>query len=175
MKRPLSETLKIDADASAVIAAFRADPGGWLPEPASPVPERQARWRTYLWASGMGVMVSAAVGPPYSEHGVAWRLLRWDPHPRDEQSSPVGSAAPTFEGDIGIRLAAEGGVELVLRGEYQPPGGVVGGVADALGMHRVAVSTARQFLADVAQRLTAPGGAGAPAPRARQGRTRRVP
>jgi hypothetical protein len=154
MKRPLAETLELKADASAVTALFRSSPEAWLPEPASAVPEHHARWRTYLWAAGVGILVDATVGPPYAEHGGVWRLLRWDPHPRDEQTFAVAQVAPTFEGDIGVHTDERGTAVLALRGEYVPPGGVVGGVADSLGLQRVATATAHRFLDDVAKRLT---------------------
>jgi hypothetical protein len=158
MIRSLSERLELDADPNAVIARFRGDPGTWLPEPATPVPEHHAHWMAYLRTpAGVGMLVDTTVGAPYNEHGMVWRLLRWDPHAPEEETTVTAKVAPTFEGDVGIRPGERDGIILEVRGEYAPPAGLVGTVADALGLHRVAAGTARQFLADIGARLLVTG------------------
>ena len=77
---------------------------------------------------------------PREAHAVvhlSWRA-RWRPH-----------LFPVMEANIGLRPVSESRTELVFTGEYRPPGGLVGLVADRLAGGRLALSTAEAFLEDL--------------------------
>ena len=57
---------------------------------------------------------------------------------------------PVMEADLGLRSVSAQSTEIVLTGEYRPPGGLVGLLADRLVGGRVALSTAEAFLEDLA-------------------------
>ena len=63
--------------------------------------------------------------------------LRWEPD---------GGPFPTFDGVLRMESGEDGGVDFALEGSYEPPGGVPGKAFDALLGHRIAATTARDFL-----------------------------
>lgn len=60
---------------------------------------------------------------------------------------------PVMEADLGLRPVSEHSTELVFTGEYRPPGGLAGLLADRLVGGRVALSTAEAFLEDLASAI----------------------
>lgn len=134
-----------------VAEALRRSPDRWLPEPMAPYGANH--WRIYLWARDVGVLVDCGVGPPVTSGATTTRALTWEP--RRSRNDPLWTRAmPRFTG----RIAADGDQEtgaLRLVGWYEPPGGLLGAVADRVIMRHVAEHTARRFVADVARRLTA--------------------
>ena len=69
------------------------------------------------------------------------------------QSTSRGGAFTSLEADLEIGPFGASAAELVVRGRYDPPGGVLGREADRLLLHRVAESTVRALLHRVAERL----------------------
>jgi hypothetical protein len=69
------------------------------------------------------------------------------------QSTSRGGVFPGLEGDLEVAPFGLSAAELVVRGCYDPPGGILGREADRLLLHRVAESTVRALLHRVAERL----------------------
>jgi hypothetical protein len=146
MRRDLLASRPLAGDAEQLTVAFRGDPAGWLPELTRPG-ERPHEWQVYVWGGQLGVLVDLTLGGPVHRDAVTWRMARWEPGP------PRPLRVPSFDGDLGLRSEPDGSATLVLRGRYQPPGGVLGRAADRLVLHRLARATAHQLLADIAARL----------------------
>ena len=62
---------------------------------------------------------------------------------------------PTLAGEIRVRNAGAGRIELRLTGEYTPPLGAIGAIADRFAGHQAATASLRADLLDVARRLEA--------------------
>lgn len=69
------------------------------------------------------------------------------------QSTSRGGVFPGLEGDLEVAPFGLSAAELVVRGCYDPPGGILGREADRLLLHRLAESTVRALLHRVAERL----------------------
>jgi CheY-like chemotaxis protein len=63
--------------------------------------------------------------------------LRWEPD---------GGPFPSFDGVLRMESSEGGGVDFVLDGSYEPPGGIPGKAFDVLLGRRIAATTARDFL-----------------------------
>lgn len=99
------------------------------------------------WPVVLAKSVELRVGPvrTYADHlivGFTWRARRGD------------SLFPRMDADLDLAPFGPGRTEVVLRGSYEPPGGLLGAEADRLLCHRVAGSTARAFLRRVCAGLT---------------------
>ena len=71
-------------------------------------------------------------------------------------SAATGAAFfPSMRAELLVYPLSAEETQLDLRGWYTPPGGLVGGAADALVGHRVAEASVHRFLQDVAARLSA--------------------
>jgi hypothetical protein len=62
---------------------------------------------------------------------------------------------PSLEGSIEAAWLGHDRTHLALTAQYEPPFGLLGGVADRALLHRVAEAVARRFLETVAERLAA--------------------
>jgi hypothetical protein len=146
MRHGVEAVRPLPGDASRLLRHFRGDPATWLPELTQPGSE-PGRWRTYLWGGEVGVLVDLSLGEPSAYGGVTQRRIDWDP------GSWLGARrVPSFAGSLGLRVE-DGTAELLLRGRYRPPGGLLGRLADRLLLRRLAASTLDRLLADIAQRL----------------------
>ena len=69
----------------------------------------------------------------------------------------VGGTAlvPTLEGELEFAPLGERQTQLVFRAQYDPPAGALGRGLDRLLLHRVAESTARAFVTQIASGLAA--------------------
>ncbi len=65
------------------------------------------------------------------------------------------SLFPSMHATLAVYPLSSGETQLELTGTYDPPGGVVGAVADRIVGHRIAEAAAHRFLDDVASRLSA--------------------
>jgi hypothetical protein len=152
MSRRLEAAVPLAGDADALHRRFHGDPADWLPDMARPgtLPDR---WQVYLWGGEVGMLTEVVLGEAMTLGPDTWRLVRWEP-------VDIGRMlqAPSFEGDLGVRTGTDGRVRLHLRGAYRPPGRELGWIADRLLLHRVARSTARRFLEEIAARLDQPQG-----------------
>jgi hypothetical protein len=64
------------------------------------------------------------------------------------------SLFPRLDADLEVAPFGPGHSALTLRGTYDPPGGVLGKLADELVLHRVACATLRAFLEALCARLS---------------------
>jgi hypothetical protein len=62
---------------------------------------------------------------------------------------------PVLEGSLELTPTVDNGSRILLRGEYQPPGGAVGRAGDRAVLHHVAAMTARDFVERIASVLSA--------------------
>lgn len=88
--------------------------------------------------------------------------LRW------EATGPDGGLFPVLDADLTLTPAGAGAM-LTLAGAYRPPLGPLGQAVDRAILNRVAVTTIRNFLLEVAAQLDdhpVPNGAGSPEPKA---------
>lgn len=152
MRRALEVGCPLEGALGGLRDAFVEDPSVWLPEPARW--RGAGRWNVRLSAGPLSRIVVCAVGGPWRVGGERWRAVSWVPAAQADDVLPVGRGLPSLAGELGV-VAREGGALLLLRARYGPPAGAVGAVADAAGLHRVAQATAREFVTDVAARLTA--------------------
>ncbi|MDA8312192.1 MAG: hypothetical protein M0Z46_16620 [Actinomycetota bacterium] len=95
-------------------------------------------WRRWLRFPATIEFFRPASGSPHAIVHLSWR------------SSYSAELFPVMEADLGLRPVSENSTELVLSGEYRPPGGIVGLLVDRLVGGRVAVSTAEAFVEDLA-------------------------
>lgn len=86
--------------------------------------------------------------------------LRW------EATGPGSGLFPVLDADLTLSPAAGpgSGSVLELAGVYRPPLGLVGQALDRAVLHRVAVTTVRRFLSQVAAQLADEAVAGQPVP-----------
>ena len=92
--------------------------------------------------------IVADVGPMETESNHLRVPLRW-------RAAEHPNLFPVMDADLRISDAAGDHIEVRVVGEYRTPLGAVGAVADVLAGRRVAESSIRRFVADVALRLEA--------------------
>ena len=149
MPRNLTVFLPMDTDTA--VSAICEDPQWWLPAPAAAVP---GGWIVSLQAVRVAHWVVCRVGPSSATSPAGlWRSLSWEPSDGAGRVRSVDRFLPRFDGEVGIVQTP--GPTLILSGWYEPPGAVVGSLADRAGLERVAESTARRFVAEIAKRLGA--------------------
>lgn len=153
MMRELRASRPLDGDPDGLVCAFRGDPAGWLPD-MTHAGNRPGRWLVYVWGGQIGVLVDLTVDRAVADGGSTWRPVTWEP------VRWLGLRAPGFTGQISLHGAAGQPATLLLHGMYRPPGGLLGALADRVILHPVTRATARQLLADIAERLDRPERAG---------------
>lgn len=142
--------LPVAGEAGSLLAAFRADPAGWLPAGARAAGPR--RWRYLVRGLGLHRPVTSTIGEPVRIGSTTWRTLTWEPEGQPGERGLLDRALPALSGELG--LSREGSVTtLVLTADYEVPLGGVGERLDVLAFHRVARATAEAFLEDVAEQL----------------------
>jgi hypothetical protein len=143
-----------------------------------------ARERLLRFGEGDALLATSAgaYGPGLTRVGVAgasklvWvhaRVLSWTNISavlalRWEATGPDGGLFPVLDADLTL-TAAGAGAMLTLAGAYRPPLGPLGQALDRAILNRVAVTTIRNFLLEVAAQLDdhpVPNGAGSPEPKA---------
>ena len=60
---------------------------------------------------------------------------------------------PVFEGDLEVVGLPAGSVEVAMEGGYRPPGGAVGALGSAAGLHRIAEESLEHYFTGVLDRL----------------------
>jgi hypothetical protein len=128
------------------------DPRMWLPPPSEP--RGSEGWMVHLRAGPVSYPVLCCVGSNWRDGDSLWRALTWSPHGGDALGRITDRALPDFVGELGLLPQTD--PTLVLTGQYNPPGGAVGAIGDRAVMHRIADTTARRFLVEVAQCLASP-------------------
>lgn len=146
MPRPLTVFLPVGPGAGCTVVA--GDPGAWLPAPATAVGDA---WVLSLHAGPVAHGAVCRVGTATHDGTDLWRPISWQASDAGGHTRAIDRLLPTFAGELGVVRAPS--PTLVLTGSYDPPGSVVGSVADRAGLERVAQATARRFVSDVARRL----------------------
>lgn len=149
MAHTLRTTVALPIPPADAAAAFRSDPGRWLPEPGRR--NGIGHWLVHLWAGQLGVLVDCALAEVLRDGPQSRRRMTWQPL-RDEESL-LTRAVPSFRGELCLLDRGDGVAELVVDGTYRPPGGVAGSLADRLALHVLAKRTATTFLRAVADGL----------------------
>jgi hypothetical protein len=96
--------------------------------------------------AGLAKTITIESIPAYQRGATTVVPIRW------HAAGPLGGAFPVLDANIELSANASGS-EILVIGSYRPPLGDVGAVVDRLLLHRVAESTIRHFveqLADVA-------------------------
>lgn len=151
IRRPLHSEVRLGDGPEVAAAAsgrFRADPGLWLPPPATPIPDGH---RVHLaMATTMPspkVPVVVSIGPTLCPApGLLVRSIGW----RAEVAHDV---FPVLRGDLEVWTRTEPTLRLV--GSYTPPLSVLGALTDQVVGRHLATEVVRGFLAVVAHRLAA--------------------
>ena len=84
---------------------------------------------------------------PPDRHAGAVLHLQW-------RARRHASLFPVMEADLMVRPSSSTSAEIVLAGEYRPPLGLFGFVADRVIGSRLAISTAQAFLDDLARSIS---------------------
>jgi hypothetical protein len=100
-------------------------------------------------AAGLSRLVRVQVRALTDSEGCARWAIRW------EVPGAGGSLFPVLDADLSL-VPVEGQATLLgLTGAYRPPFGPLGAALDRAGLYRVAAATVRNFLGQVAERITA--------------------
>lgn len=153
MARQVRVFLPVEADGSALATVFACDPVKWLPSPRRD--RNDPTFAIPVHAGSIERTVRTDVGEAWQRGTTWWRAIAWDPVSDTGESGGVNRFLPSFRGELGLHTSDDAHTTLILDGEYDPPGGVVGTAVDAVGLRRVARSTMTRFAADVAQQLIA--------------------
>lgn len=150
MNRSVTAFLPLAGDARSYLEILAGDPGRWLPPPADPLGPHE--WTVHLRAGPAAYPVVFHVGADWSDSDNLWRPVTWSPRGSEMFGRLTDRALPAFVGEVGLVTVSQ--PTLTLTGEYDPPGGVVGTLSDRAVLHRLADTTARRFLTDVAHRIS---------------------
>jgi hypothetical protein len=146
MVRELRTFQPLDGPATALSAAFCADPAAWLP--GEHVPSDDV-WVLTAHAGSLTRDVRVEVGQPWHVTRTAWRSIGWEPVADREDPSSVNRMLPVLDGELGLHVDESGRTTLILDAHYLPPGGLLGAAADAVALNRLARQTGQRFLQDV--------------------------
>jgi len=102
---------------------------------------------TQGWRRWLRIPARIEFRTPADGHTGAIIRLQW-------RARRYASLFPVMEADILIRPTSGSNTKIVLVGEYRPPLGLIGLVADRLIGARVAISTAQVFLEDVVKGIS---------------------
>lgn len=98
------------------------------------------------WPEALGRTVTLRGGPLRRQPSCLLVALSWEP-------TTASSLFPRLDADIEVAPCGTSETALTLRGRYEPPAGALGRRVDQLLLHRLAESTVRAFLANVADEL----------------------
>jgi hypothetical protein len=111
--------------------------------------------RVRVGGTSIGRRVRAELGPMGPEQPRAGAEPRATEIPVSWHAADHPALFPTMNGRIRIRDAGAGAIEVGLVGEYTPPLGVVGTIADRFAGHESATASLRWYVLEVAGRLEA--------------------
>lgn len=149
----------VDLPFAEVGRRLAGEPAGWLGPCAERAEEAGADLVVRIGPGGLPTAarqrVRVQTGTPRTREDsivvpVAWRTMR------------LQALFPSLEGDLEAAPLGDDRCRLTLSGQYSPPLGAVGASLDRRLLHRVAASTVRSFLGEVAQALVAAGARAAP-------------
>lgn len=69
------------------------------------------------------------------------------------EADPASGSFPVLSAEIEVVAVHSGGVSLALEGEYRPPAGAVGAIADRLGLHHVAEAAIDGYFEAISRRF----------------------
>jgi hypothetical protein len=140
MKRPIDVAVRMKGEWWVACAEMRIDAESVVRPALDEVRVEFGR------GSSMGRTVDLELGS--FEHGseIARLPLRW-------LAKEHTNLFPTMVGELRLSDVGSAETELRLVGEYEPPLGALGAVADRMAGHRVAERSVRDFLEGVAHRL----------------------
>lgn len=98
------------------------------------------------WPEALGKTVALQAGPLRRQPSSLLVALSWEP-------TTAASLFPRLDADIEVAPCGTSETSLTLRGRYEPPAGPLGRRVDQLLLHRLAESTVRAFLANIADEL----------------------
>jgi hypothetical protein len=134
--------------------ALVANPAGILGASTVEASKQVASLRPRVGPSGAPEVlqrrVELSVGPVRHSGDATLVAFSW------ESDGVLGALLPHFEGDLEVAPLGLDTTELTIRGRYDPPGGSIGQKLDRVVLHRLAESTVRAFLGDIAARLLDP-------------------
>ena len=122
--------------------------GGALLIPSEDAYDQGSAGLARVGIPGLSKLVRVQVRDLACAEESAGLAIRW------EATGPGGGLFPVLDADLRLAPAAEGGSVLTLAGVYRPPLGVLGQALDRALLHRVALTTIRGFLAQVAASIT---------------------
>lgn len=149
MSRSLRSFLPLDLPPEAAVAAFRADPDGWLPRARHVGADR---WVIDVGPATWTRAVTVTLGRPWQVGRTWWRTCSWEPLATGGDG-PGPRLLPRLEAELGLAVRPSGHVTLLLDGRYDPPGGRLGEAIDAVALGRVATATVERLLRDVVAEL----------------------
>jgi len=139
------------------------------------VREPLSELRVEVGRSSLGRRVDARVGPLHAAgppRGLSPRTLevpvRW-------RAGDHPALFPTMTGLLRIASGGANAIELRLTGEYTPPLGAFGALADRIAGHQAVTASLRSYLHDVGGRLEAALSKHAPVTHVRRGTVERSP
>lgn len=144
----------IDVPVGVVRARLVAGPNGWLESMATRATAHGDALRVRLGPHGthgaLAKRIDVEVGRPVARAGATLIPLTW-------RATGAPALFPVFRGDI--EVAAIGGSETVVSiwGQYDPPLGALGDALDRFGLHRIAETSVRAFLQELAQSFAVEG------------------
>jgi hypothetical protein len=97
---------------------------------------------------GLSKLVRVQARDLASTEGSVGLAIRW------EATGPGGGLFPVMDADIRLVRAGERACVLTMSGVYRPPLGTLGQALDRAILHRAAAATIRDFVAQVAARIT---------------------
>lgn len=120
--------------------------------------ERETPGLARVGVTGLSKLVRVQVRELAGTDRSAGLAIRW------EATGPVGGLFPVLDADIRLAPADPHTTVLTMAGAYRTPLGPVGEALDRVLLHRVASATVREFITQVAARITdRPGAAEATA------------
>jgi hypothetical protein len=132
--------------------------GGVLAGPSQDAYEHETADLARVGAAGLSKLVRVQVRELAWTDRSAGLAIRW------EATGPAGGLFPVLDADVRLAPAGAHATVLTMAGAYRPPLGPVGMALDRALLHRVAAATIREFIAQVAARITGQPGAEAAAP-----------
>jgi hypothetical protein len=153
MSRTIRAFQPLSGDPAFAISTFTDDPERWLPHARHVAPQS---WDLQVGAGGFDRPVRVTVGAPWNMGRTWWRSWSWSPLAETRDPVSLERLLPDLDAELGLAVAEDGQLTLVLDGRYRPPGGRVGDALDAVGMGRVARRTLERLLAAIADRLGGP-------------------
>ena len=141
----------IDRPLQEVERQFLEGPERWLPALAVEANSNGVRMLSELGfklaGRRIGRRVELELGAPRKTEGVTLLAIRW-------RAADAAGLFPVLEGHFELARMGIATTQLGLSASYEPPFGLVGKIADRAMLHRVAEITVKDFVEQIATRLS---------------------